>query len=144
MARIPALFLCALAAGSLISCSTASSGRLTYNLAGVWIGSLGANCVDNCFPRPEISFTLFQQPSGISGFYRCWLGSKECPDPDEGGRVSVLDLQSAALFMRVTMKDGSRCLFQGLPDGDEIKGGRICYSSYGSIRNGWWRVHRAY
>jgi hypothetical protein len=49
-----------------------------------------------------------------------------------------------ALWMRVVTRDGSRCLFEGLPEGDEIQGGRICFTSHGAIRHGWWRIQRAY
>ena len=144
MARICALFFCALGAATLIGCSGVTSGRASYNLVGVWFGTLGASCVGSCLRQPEISFTLFQQHSGISGFYRCWLGSRECRDPDEGGSVTIPDPQSAPLLIHVTTKEGSRCLFEGLPYGDEIKGGRICFSSSGSIRHDWWHMQRAY
>jgi hypothetical protein len=144
MARICALFFCALGATALIGCFGVAPGKASYNLVGVWFGTLGVSCVGSCLREPEISFTLFQQQAGISGFYRCWWGSNECRDPDEGGSVTIPDPQSAPLLIRVTSKEGSRCLFQGLPYGDEIEGGRICFSSRGSISNGRWRVQRAY
>ena len=144
MAKISASLLCATIAAALIGCSTGISGRLEYNLVGVWVGRLGGNCDGNCFQQPEISFTLFQQATGVVGFYRCWLGSDECPDPDEGGKVRVLESASPMLSMRVIMKDGSSCLFQGFPDGDEIQGGRTCSTSRGSIRKNWWKLQRAY
>jgi hypothetical protein len=144
MARIGALFLCGLSAVALIGCSGVTPGRASYNLVGVWFGTLGLSCVDGCLGHPEISFTLFQQQSGISVFYRCWSGSSECGDPDKGGRVTIPDPQSAPLLIRVTTKEGSRCLFQGLLDGDEMEGGRICFTSGGSIRHGWWHIRRAY
>jgi hypothetical protein len=142
--KISALLLCATIAISLVGCSGAPSGRAAYRLAGVWVGKLRASCAGNCFREPEISFTLFQQPSGIYGFYRCWSGSSTCPEPDEGGKVRVLESEPTALWMRVVTRDGSRCLFEGLPEGDKIEGGRICFTSRGAIRHGWWRIQRAY
>jgi hypothetical protein len=144
MARICASFFCALGAATLIGCSGVTSGRASYNLVGVWFATLGVSCVGGCLRQPEISFTLFQQQSGISGFYRCWLGSSECRDPDGGGSVTIADLRSAPLLIRVTTKEGSRCLFQGLPYGDEMEGGRTCFTSSGSIRHDWWHMQRAY
>jgi hypothetical protein len=44
----------------------------------------------------------------------------------------------------VTMKEGSRCLFQGLLYRDEMEGGRICFSAGGSISHDWWHIRRAY
>jgi hypothetical protein len=112
---------------------------------GVWFGTLGVSCVVGCSGQPEISFTLFQQQSGISGFYKCWLGSSECRDPDGGGSVTIPNLQSAQLLIRVTTKEGSRCLFQGRPYGtNEMEGSRICFTSSGSIRHDWWHIQRAY
>lgn len=127
---------------ALIGCSSATTGRVRYNLVGVWFGTLG--CAGNCSHQPQISFTLFNQESRLSGFYRCWTGSIDCPEPDEGGRVIISDPNAVPLLMRVIMKDGSRCLFQGLLNGDRMEGGRICYTARGSIRNGRWRVLRAY
>src|SRR5216683_3895886 len=106
MARICASFFCALGAATLIGCSGVTSGRASYNLVGVWFATLGVSCVGGCLRQPEISFTLFQQQSGISGFYRCWLGSSECRDPDGGGSVTIADLRSAPLLIRVTTKEG--------------------------------------
>jgi len=143
MARISALLLW-VTIPSLIGCSTGTSGRINYNLIGVWIGGLGKNCAGNCVGQPEITFTLFQEPFGISGFYRCWVGSSVCPDPDEGGKVRVLEAAPRALWMRVTARGGSRCLFEGLPGGDQIEGGRICFGSRGAIRRGRWWMQRAY
>src|SRR6266404_1478790 len=142
MARICALFFCALGAATLIGCSGVTSGRASYNLVGVWFGTLGASCVGSCVRQREISFTLFQQQSGISGFYRCRLGSSGCRDPDEGGSVTVPDPQSGPLLIRVIMKEGARCLFHGLLYGDEMEGGRICFSPNGSISHDWWRIQR--
>ena len=144
MARVCSSFFCALVVAALTGCSDIASGSARYNLVGVWFGTLVASCVGSCFKPPEISFTLFQQPAGISGFYRCWLGSSECRDPDEGGRVIIPDPESAPLLMRVTTKEGSGCLFQGFLHGDEMEGGRICFTSGGSTRHGWWHVRRAY
>jgi len=145
MARICALVFCALGAATLIGCAGATSGRASYDLVGVWFGTLGISCAGGgCLRQPEISFTLFRQPSGISGFYRCWLGSSECRDPDEGGSVTIPDPQSAPLLIRLTTREGSRCLFEGLPYGDEIEGGRICFTSGGTIKNDPWRIRRAY
>ena len=129
---------------ALAGCSIGAGRATRYNLAGVWLGTLGVSCNGTCFDTPEISFTLFQQPSGISGFYKCWIGSNDCPEPDRGGKVIILNSAAAVLLMQVIMHDGSRCLFQGSPRGDEIAGGRVCYTAEGSTRNDWWHIQRAY
>lgn len=128
---------------ALAGCSFAGQG-IRSDLAGVWFGTLGVSCNESCFNTPEISFTLFQQPSGISGFYKCWIGRDECPEPDGGGKVIILSSGAAMLAMQVIMHDGSRCLFQGSHRGDEIAGGRICYTPEGSASSDWWHIQRAY
>ena len=129
---------------AVTGCSFDAGTGMRYNLSGVWFGTLGVSCKGGCFNTPEISFTFFSQPSGISGFYKCWIGSEDCPEPDRGGKVTILNSATATLLMQIVMHDGSRCLFQGSPQGDEIAGGRICYTSEGSTRSDWWHVQRAY
>ena len=139
-----AVLLCTALILPLLGCSDVASRRTSYNLTGVWFGALYLGCAGHCFSQPEISFTLFEQPAGIWGFYRCWSGRDDCPDPDFGGKVTIPDPQSKQLLIRVLMYDGSRCMFQGALEGDEIAGARTCYTSRGSIRNDWWHIRRAY
>jgi len=58
--------------------------------------------------------------------------------------VTIPDPQSAPLLIRLTTREGSRCLFEGLSYGDEIEGGLICFTSGGTIKNDPWRIRRAY
>jgi len=113
MTKPCAVLACTASILLLVGCSDIASPRTSYNLTGVWFGTLQLGCVGHCFSQPEISFTLFQQSAEIEGFYRCWMGRGDCPDPDFGGKVRIPDTQSTQLLIRVLMYDGSRCVFQG-------------------------------
>jgi hypothetical protein len=143
MSKACALFLCTITIFALLGCAAVASRKTTYDLTGVWFGTLRLSCAGHCL-SPEISFTLFELPSGVRGFYKCLVSSNDCPDPGYGGKVTIPDPQSSPLSIRVLMNDGSGCLFQGVPQGDEITGDRFCYSSHGSISAGSWYVRRAY
>ena len=138
-----AVLLCTAVITSLLGCSNVTSQGTGYNFTGVWFGAL-LGCAGHCFNQPEISFTLFQQPTAIRGFYRCWIGRDDCPYPDSGGKVTIPNPESAVVSIQVLMHDGSRCLFQGSAEGDEIAGDRVCYTSRGSIRTELWYMRRAY
>lgn len=116
------------------------------DLTGVWIGNLTVDHVHGQagFVRQDISFTLLQQQSAISGFYRCWSGDKSCADFNLGGRVVRARMGSQTLAMRVRMEDGSSCFFQGVPRSDDMKGSRACFTARGPREKGWWHVRRAY
>jgi len=135
--------LCLLTISTLSACASAASGRIHYNLLGVWIGGLEAGCLAGCL-HPEISFTLFPGKNGISGLYSCWQGEADCPNSARGGTVSIPDPYENPLSMHVLLKDGSRCLFQGIRNGDVITGGRVCYGAEGSSSNDLWYIRRAY
>lgn len=129
------LLLCTALAVSVAGCLVASRSRNVSggDLTGVWIGNMTVDHVPGQagFVRENISFTLLQQQSAISGFYRCWSGDKACADFNLGGRVVRVRMGSQALAMRVRMEDGSSCLFQGVPRGDDMKGGCICFAARG-------------
>lgn len=137
------LFLCLLVVSALSACASAASVRIHYNLLGVWIGGLEVGYLAGSF-HPEISFTLFPDKNGISGLYSCWQGGADCPHSERGGTVSISDPYANPLSMHVLLKDGSRCVFQGIRKGDEITGGRVCYGFGGAVTNSLWYIRRAY
>jgi hypothetical protein len=73
MARICALFFCVLSALALIGCSGVASRKASYNLVGVWFGTLGVSCVGSCLREPEEfehRFTSEVMASALSGAIR--------------------------------------------------------------------------
>jgi len=148
MLRGCVLLLCTALAASAAGCSfeTGSGTVPGPDLTGVWIGNLTVDHVhgQGSFVRQDISFTLLQQQSAISGFHRCWSGDKSCADFNLGGRVVRLRTDSQTLAMRVRMQDGSSCFFKGIPRSDEMKGSCTCFTARGSREKGWWHVRREY
>src|SRR5262249_25941770 len=139
MLRTPVQVLCivgalctmgALALGGCFAAARPAKG-IAFDLSGVWIGKLTAACSNACFAHPDISFTLLGQGLRIDGFYKCWLGHDDCPTPDEGGTVIITQAKSWALSLRVMMRGGSSCVFQGFWHGDEMEGGRVCFGAQG-------------
>jgi hypothetical protein len=116
------------------------------DLTGVSIGNMTVDHVPGQagFVRENVSFTLLQLQSAISGFYGCWSGDKACSDFNRGGRVVRVSMGSQALAIRVRMEDGSSCFFQGVPHSDDMKGSRTCFTTRGPREKGWWHVRRAY
>jgi hypothetical protein len=103
------LLLCTAFVMSVAGCSFATgSGNVSRgDLTGVWIGNLTVDHVHGQagFVRQDISFTLLQQQSAISGFYRCWSGDKPCADFNLGGWVVCEDGFADA---RDAREDGGR------------------------------------
>ncbi len=142
------LLLCTALAVSVAGCSlgTVSGTKSGVDVTGVWIGNLTVDHVRGqaTFVRQDISFTLLQEQSAISGFYRCWSIDKSSADFNLGGRVVRVSVRSQTLAMRVRMEDGSSCFFQGVPRSDDMKGSCTCFTARGSRERGWWHMRRAY
>ena len=148
MLGVCVFLLCTALAASVEGCSFETSAAMVSggDLTGVWIGNLMVDHVRGQagFAHQGISFTLLQQQSSVSGFYRCWSGDQSCADFDLGGRVVRLRIDSQRLAMRVRTLDGSNCFFRGVLLRDEMKGSCACFTAHGWHEKGWWHVWRAY
>jgi hypothetical protein len=120
------------------------------DVTGVWIGRSFASCGaflherGRCFAIQNISFTLVQEKSSVTGFYRCSYGNAACFNLDELGKVRDAKMGLRLLSMRVMMEDGSDCIFHGVPQGDHMQGGYMCLQGGGIIEQGDWHAQRAY
>jgi hypothetical protein len=129
--------------------ATAGKGA---ELTGVWQGQSWSNCnalwVDQsrCGAVNAITFTLLQEKSVVTGYYKCAYGNMDCRNMDDSGRVAdgKFGENTGLLTMRVMMPDGSDCLFNGKPRGDRIQGGYLCLQGGGEVERGLWKAGRNY
>ena len=126
------------------------SGTAGPNVAGLWTGGSEAYCgtfvhePGRCFAQQQISFTLVQEESNLSGFYQCSFGNQICLRLDELGKIKDASLTTHSIWMRVMMADGMDCIFQAKLHGDKMNGGYDCLQGGGELEEGIWQTERAY
>jgi len=138
------------AATAAASVGAPGSGTAGPNVAGLWTGGSEAYCgafvhePGRCFARQQISFTLVQKQSRLSGFYQCSFGNQICLRLDERGEIKYATLTADSILMRVMMDDGMDCIFQAQLHGDKMNGGYDCLQGGGELEEGIWQTERAY
>jgi hypothetical protein len=118
-------------------------------VAGVWQGRSAAGCESplrnsRCHAVNEVTFTLLQEGSTVSGFYKCAYGNTDCRKSNDIGRISNGSVGRKLLTMRIMMPDGSSCIFNGQPKTDKIEGGYLCLQGGGIVERGTWTALRSY
>jgi hypothetical protein len=147
-ATVPYVLLGLIAGLAMHACSVFSPPpiRPTVDVTGFWEGrAIGA-----CLPRMgrcgmvQISLSMIQTESAVSGMYRCATGSIMCRNQNTNGRIAVGTMRGPGLSIRVMFEDVSSCIFNGTFT-DVMGGGSfICMAGGGMVDRGFWRVQRTY
>jgi hypothetical protein len=129
-----------------------SSESLGYDLAGVWTGTSITGCKPSrmdgpwrCGARADIMLTFIREgTAAITGIY----ASDRARDGDafqETGRIVEVPVSgSTRLWLRVSMRNHSSCLFTSNLRGEEMGGSYLCFREGISFERGQWMVRRSY
>jgi hypothetical protein len=149
--HVSGLMIGALVAAALSACAVAAyaqeSKQESPGVTGVWTGKSSARCAmtsdrTRCGAVNDITFTMVQRGSKVTGSYKCAYGNMNCRNMNNTGEITDGTMEKTLLTLRVMMPDGSSCRFSGQPSGDSIKGG---YSCKGAPRGeqGTWEARRS-
>jgi hypothetical protein len=146
-----AIVLCGCAASS--PPAGAVSATKPFDPTGSWEGTLKAGCLHfrpmmvntRCSAVNNIALTMVDEPSGISGFYKCSIGTMECRNQNDSGKFADGSMTGTHLALRIAMEDGSSCLFDGNTIGaNRIEGYYACYQGGGLEERGSFQIRRNY
>jgi hypothetical protein len=130
--------------------SSESSGK--YGLAGVWTGTSISGCTPSrtsgpwrCGARADIMLTFVgENTAAIIGIYASDRTRGGDVLQETGRIVEVLESGSVRLWLRVTMRDHSSCLFTSNLPREEMAGSYLCFHEGTSFERGLWAVRRSY
>lgn len=147
-----AIAMCGCAASPPSPAATLSAAK-PFDPTGSWEGTLKAGCLHfrpmmvntRCSAVNNIALTMVDEPSGISGFYKCSIGTTECRNLNESGKFADGSMTGTHLALRIAMEDGSSCLFDGNTAGaNRIEGYYACYQGGGLEERGSFQIQRNY
>ena len=119
-------------------------------VVGVWDGTTLASCAanlpqDRCNAQQKVSITVLEGADGkLGGFYKCSFGTQDCYHLNETGKVADATITGTLVTMRVNMRDGTTCKFNGRPTENIVNGGYTCTSGGAVLERGVWRARRNY
>jgi hypothetical protein len=129
---------------------TAPEANDRAGITGVWEGTSVADCMGveisdmgRCEATQNITLTMFQEGSKVSGYYRCAYGNQNCRNLAMTGVIKNGNMEGRRLMMRVMLEDGSMCYFTGIPAGDRLDGRYSCMTT-GLFEQGRFRTQRSY
>ena len=146
------IVLCGCAASSTPTNDQLAAAK-NFDPTGSWEGTLKAGCLHfrpmmvntRCSVVNHIAITMIDEPSGISGFYKCSIGTMECLNQNDNGKFADGSISGRHLALRIAMEDGSSCLFDGDTAGANlIEGYYACYQGGGLEERGSFEIRRNY
>ena len=114
-----------------------------------WIGTTEAGCgalVTNparCGAVQNITLTLMEQGSKISGSYTCAFGTQNCRGMQTAGKIISGSLSGERIEFAVLTPDGSTCRYTGLLEHDSGRGAYNCKGGTRLGERGSWRIQRS-
>ncbi|MGA7760657.1 MAG: hypothetical protein WB580_06185 [Candidatus Binataceae bacterium] len=132
---------------SVVAARAQQSKTESAGVTGVWQGKSTARCAPTsertrCGAVNDITFTLVQRGSEVTGSYKCAYGNMNCRNMNASGRIANGEMGKTLLTMRVMMSDGSSCRFSGQAAGDSIQGGYSCKYGGAKGEQGIWEARR--
>jgi hypothetical protein len=97
-----------------------------------------------CHAVVNIELILTQQGSTVGGSYKCRAGTMMCRKLNDTGEIAYGATHDGSLSLRVTLPDGSSCIFEGKRFEDRMAGGYICLQGGAIMERGQWQVERIY
>jgi hypothetical protein len=125
-----------------------AAGSAPENYTSHWAGTTQAGCgglVTNparCGAIQNITLTLVQQGSKITGSYTCAFGTQNCRSVQDVGKIISGSLRGEQLEFAVLTPDAVTCRYTGLLKHDSGKGAYNCKGGRFGER-GSWRIHRS-
>jgi hypothetical protein len=119
--------------------------RPTVDVTGFWDGRSTGSCharMGRC-GTVEISLSMIQNESQVSGIYRCATGSVPCRNLIYNGRIAVGTISGQSVSLRIMFEDVSSCIFSGTFSDLGGRGSYICMQGGGIVDRGIWQVKRA-
>ncbi len=147
------LMLLGCAASKPTSGETATANIQSFDPTGSWEGTLRVGCLHfrpmmvntRCGGLNRIALTMINNPSGLSGFYKCSFDTMDCLNQNDSGNFASAEMTGTHLAIRISMQDGSSCLYDGNLDGaNRIKGFYACYQGGGLEERGRFEIQRSY
>jgi hypothetical protein len=143
---------CNLAAPTNLNPRVSSKSPAQYDLSGVWAGISMTSCTPlrmtgplRCGSKANIKLTFIQKRTAtITGVYASVRPNAGYAF-EQTGRIVELRVKGATrLWLRVTMRDHSSCLFNSNFPGVEMEGSYLCFHNATSAERGHWKVWRSY
>jgi hypothetical protein len=130
--------------------SSESPGK--YDLSGVWTGISITGCTPlrmngpwRCGARADLMLTFFREDTAaITGIYASDRAGAGDAFQETGRIVEAPQSGPTRLWLRVTMRDHSSCLFTSNLRREEMKGSYICFRNGTPFERGRWVVRRSY
>ena len=121
-----------------------ASGPSTSHWAGTTKARCGPMVTDQtrCSAVQNITLTLVQDGSKVSGAYTCAYGNQNCRGMQEVGTISEGTLKGNQLELVIMTPDRSTCRFNGLLKHESGKGSYYCKGGSQLDERGSWRIHR--
>lgn len=133
-----------------VSTSAASpASKKASGILGVWEGTTLATCATSlpsrCNAEQNVSMTLIEEEnSKIGGYYKCSYGNMDCFHLNETGKIVDAGMRGKLISMRVMMRDGTSCRFDGRVNNGAVIGGYSCYTGGSQFEQGTWRARHSY
>jgi hypothetical protein len=114
-----------------------------------WTGTTEAGCgalVTNpgrCGAVQNITLTLVDENSKITGSYTCAFGTQNCRGMQNVGKIISGSLSGERVEFAVLTPDGSTCRYTGLLAHDSGRGAYNCKGGTRLGERGSWRIHRS-
>jgi hypothetical protein len=137
-----------LAFAVLLTASAARAAGPAGANTSYWAGTTKVRCgpmssdPTRCGAVQNITLTLVQDGSKVSGSYTCAYGNRNCRGMQEAGTV-LGTLDGNRLTVVVTTPDRSNCRFNGNLEQDSGKGNYHCTGGSQYQERGTWRIHRS-
>jgi hypothetical protein len=143
---------CNLTAASNCNQRVSSKSSAQYTLSGVWAGILITSCTPlrmtgpwRCGSMADIKLTFIHKRAVIiRGVYASVRRNAGNAFEQTGRIVEVPVTCATRLWLRVTMRDHSSCLFNSNLPGVEMEGSYLCFHNATSAERGRWKVWRSY
>jgi hypothetical protein len=144
---------CGVAAPSNSSPPVSSESLGQYDLTGVWTGTSITGCTPlrmngrwRCGARADLMLTFIREDTAtaITGIYASDHGRDGDAFQETGRIVGVPVSGSTRLWLRVSMRNHSSCLFTSKLRLEAMEGSYICFRNGPSFERGQWAVRRSY
>jgi hypothetical protein len=119
---------------------------------GIWKGTLRVSCLSRmpdrgrCGAVNDITFTIIEDGSQVSGHYTCAIGTAICRNGNDArtGQITSGKVDGKNIrFSIVVPSDVSSCNYSGYsPEPGSMRGGYSCYEGGGLIEQGMFEVMR--
>ena len=142
--RIGLLLAAALAPATVLLAQRTPGKVISY-----WTGTTEARCGSlvtdraRCGAVQNITLTLVEEGSKITGSYTCAFGTQNCRGMQNEGKVISGSLNGGRVEFAVLAPDGSTCRYTGLLAHDSGRGAYNCKGGSRLGERGSWTVNRS-